>query len=195
MRSDPYLWLHLAGMAAFPIFLELTGLGLSIGDPLPFFWLELVFLVIFGIVPVVLMQWFRPFSIYCLILVSLTPSTLTENQRRVLSRFKTPKHRFLTLITAIAMMGVLWFLYQSAPLGAMVTLKLPQWRILGLLIAAVSFVLANLFIQIPVSVLGVLTTPLQTFDETPPYPQEIIEQQFSILGLRLKQIPLMPKTA
>jgi hypothetical protein len=192
MRSNSYLWLHFTGIAAFPLFLLLTGLALSLGDPLPFYWLELILIGAVGILPVFLMQWLRPFYIYCLIIVSINPLSLTEEQRKVLPWFKTSKQRGISLLTAIAMIAVLWFIYQYAPLGDMVTRDLPQWRILGLLIAMIAFSLANLFIQVPMSVLGILTTNPQTLETSEPYPSEAISQQFSILGLRLRQIPLMP---
>ncbi len=194
MRSNPYLWLHLSGIAAFPIFVLLTWLGLSLGDPLPLYWLELIIIGILGILPPFLMQWLRPFYIYCLIIVSLNPLSLTEEQRKVLPWFKTSKQRIIALITAIAMTGVLWIIYQYAPIADMATLKLPQWRILGLLVSIVAFALANLFIQVPMSVLGILTTNPQTLETSQPYPSEAIAQQFSILGLKLRQIPLMPET-
>ena len=36
MKSEPFLWIHLAGLAALPIFLQIAWIGLAVGDPLPF---------------------------------------------------------------------------------------------------------------------------------------------------------------
>ncbi|MGK7945016.1 MAG: low-complexity tail membrane protein [Microcystaceae cyanobacterium] len=192
MRANPYLWLHLTGIAAFPIFLLLTWLSLSLGDPLPFYWLELIIIGVIGILPSFLMQWIRPFYIYCLIIVSINPLSLTEEQRKILPWFKTSKQRGIALLTAIAMVGILWLIYQYAPLADMATRNLPQWRILGLLGAMITFTLANLFIQVPISILGILTTKQETLETSQPYPSDDISGQFSILGLKLRQIPLMP---
>jgi hypothetical protein len=191
MRSNPYLWLHFTGIAAFPIFLLLTGLSLSLGDPVPFYWLELVIVGTIGILPAFLMQWLRPFYIYCLIIVSLNPLSLTEEQRKILPWFKTAKQRIIALLTAIAMLGVLWFIYQYSPLADSVTSKLPQWRILGLTAASLSFALTNLFIQVPMAVLGIFSVTPQKIEQTQPYPTEVIAANFSILGLKLRQIPLI----
>ncbi|XTZ13067.1 MAG: low-complexity tail membrane protein, partial [cyanobacterium endosymbiont of Rhopalodia inflata] len=40
-RSEPFLWIHLAGIAVVPLSLQLVLLGLAVGDPFPLFWLEL----------------------------------------------------------------------------------------------------------------------------------------------------------
>lgn len=192
MRSNPYLWLHFTGIAAFPTFLILTGLSFSLGDPLPLYWIELVIIGIIGILPAFLMQWLRPFYIYCLIIVSLNPLSLTEDQRKILPWFKTVKQRIIALLTAIAMLGVLWLIYQYAPLADSITSKLPQWRILGLTAASLAFALANLFIQVPMAVLGIFSSNPQSIEQTQPYPTEAIATNFSILGLKLRQIPLMP---
>ncbi|MGK7930934.1 MAG: low-complexity tail membrane protein [Microcystaceae cyanobacterium] len=195
MRANPYLWLHFTGIAASPIFLLLTWLSLSLGDPLPFYWLELVIIGVIAILPVFLMQWLRPFYIYCLIIVSINPLNLTEEQRKILPWFKTGKQRGIALLTSIAMIGVLWLIYQYAPLADMMTRNLPQWRILGLFTAIITFSLANLFIQVPMSVLGILTSNPQILETSEPYPSERISEQFSILGLKLRQIPLMPSVS
>jgi hypothetical protein len=32
-RSDPYLWVHLAGLATVPLWIDLCLLGLAVGNP------------------------------------------------------------------------------------------------------------------------------------------------------------------
>jgi hypothetical protein len=187
-RSEPFLWIHLVGIAILPLWLELVWLGLAIGVPLPVDWLELVVVGAIAIVPVLGMQLLRPFDIFSILVVSLQPEQLTTEQRKILTLFKTNKQKLLSLGAAALMVFVLWQLYRLAPLAAGAASFAPQWRILGLVLATSAFLASNLFLQVPVSVLGALTNSEQQFAVTPPYPLEQIEQQFTIPGLKAKQI-------
>jgi hypothetical protein len=187
-RSEPFLWIHLAGIAIAPLALQVVWLGLAVGDPLPFVWLELLFLAIVGILPVFWMQWQRPFDIFSLLLVALRPEILTLQQRQILSQLKTKKQRILSLVVALGMFWVLWQLYRLAPLAAIAAAALPQWRILGLLVAALAFLVSNLFVQVPVSVLGVLATSEQQLSAVEPCPSEQIPQQFTVPGFKVGKI-------
>jgi hypothetical protein len=187
-RSEPFLWIHLAGLAAVPLLLQVTWLGLAVGDPLPFCWLELLLLAVVGIVPALWMQWHRPFDIFSLLAVSLAPPKLTVEQQKMLSLLKTQKQRLSAAIAASVMLAVLWLLYQTAPLAAPAAAFLPQWRILGLLLAAVAFAACNLFVQVPVSVLGLLATPEKKWAETEPYSPEKIPQAFTVPGFQVGRI-------
>ncbi len=187
-RSEPFLWIHLAGIATLPLWLELVWLGLAIGVPLPVDWLELLLVGAVGIVPVLGMQLIRPFDIFSILVVSLQPEQLTTEQRKILTLFKTNKQKLLSLGAAALMVFVLWQLYRLAPLAAGAAAIAPQWRILGLLLATSAFLASNLFLQVPVSVLGVLTNKEKQFAVTDPYPLEQIEQEFTIPGLKAKQI-------
>lgn len=134
------------------------------------------------------MQWQRPFEIFSLLLLAVKPEKLTPQQLQILSLFKTGKQRLLSLIVALGMVWVLWQLYRLAPLAAIAASFLPQWRILGLLIAAFAFAASNLFVQVPVSVLGVLLTGDKKFNVTTPYPMAQISQQFTIPGFKVEKI-------
>jgi hypothetical protein len=57
-----------------------------------------------------------------------------------------------------------------------------------LLIAALAFLVSNLFVQVPVSVLGVLLTSEQQFSATEPYLVDKIPQQFTVPGLKVENI-------
>jgi hypothetical protein len=186
--SEPFLWIHLAGIAVVPLALQLVWLGLAVGDPLPLFWLELIFLALVGIVPVFWMQWTRPFDIFSLLIVALKPENMTLEQRRILSLFTRKKQRWLTIITAGIMLVILWQIYWLAPLAAKGASFLPQWRIVGLLLAALAFGISNLFLQIPVSVLGVLLTREQTLAKAEPYDLDKISQKFTMPGFRVNKI-------
>lgn len=187
-RSEPFLWIHLAGIAVAPLTLQLVWLGLAVGDPLPLFWLELLIVGAFGVVPVLWMQWTRPFDIFSLLLISVRPDSLTPEQRKILTLLKTRSLRILTVIVAVALSGILWELYQLAPLGAMTAAILPQWRILGLFIAAIAFFLSNLFVQIPIAVLRILLTSQQQWLTTEPYSSQRILQDFTVFGFRVRKI-------
>ncbi len=187
-RSDPFLWIHIAGIAALPIFLELCLVGLAIGDPIMPVWLELLLIAMIGIGPILWMQWVRPFDIFSILVVAIKPEQLTSDQRQILSRFKTPGNRVVAVVVAIALLLVLGLLYQIYPLVKFALLELPQSRWLGLALASLAFLASNLFVQIPVSVLRVVLTNEAEFASTEPYSLERIPKDFTILGFRINQI-------
>ncbi len=194
LRSDPYLWVHLAGVAAVPIFLELCLLGLGMGSSLMPVWFELLFVGGLGIAPILWMQWQRPFCIFSLLLLALRPDQLSEDQRKLLGLFKSPVNQFLSVGVAVLMAGVLWRFYEAAPIAN--GLLFPSaTRGTGLLVAAIAFFFANLFLQVPASVLRVLLVGESVFAATDPYPVEQIPIAFTLVGLRVKKIlpPLVPK--
>lgn len=197
-RRDPYLWIHLAGLAALPLFLELCVVGLAIGKPLFPLWFELLFVGGIGILPILWMQWQRPFSIFSVVFLAVKPKQLTDDQRRILQLFKTPLNRGLALITAIGMAGVLWELYTIAPLTSPppIAALASATRGTGLVIAAVAFLAANLFLQVPVSVLRVLLTSESQFATAEPYPIEQVARHFTIFGIQINHIlpPLQAKS-
>lgn len=190
--SEPFLWIHLAGIAVVPIALQLVWVGFAIGDPVLPYWLELLLVGAIGILPILWMQWNKPFDIFSLLIIALRPDALTLQQQRLLSLFKRSQQRLLALLTAILMALVLWQLYRWSPLVAVVASFLPQWRILGLSIAAVGLLVSNLFIQVPVSVLGVLSASEEQFETIEPCTPEKIRQYFTIPGFRVKKI--LPNT-
>lgn len=187
-RSEPILWLHVAGLATLPIFLFLCLLFLSIGEPLLPVWMELFLVAVIGVVPLLWMQFRRPFYIFAILGVALKPENLTEQQRKILCLINTNLNRVLALVAAILLLGVLWQIYQVAPLVANMVGFLPQWRSVALLLAALAFLASNLFLQIPVSVARVLVTNDTEFAAIKPLPLEKIQQNFTIIGVRVNQI-------
>lgn len=186
--SEPFLWIHLAGLGAFPLFLGISWLGLAVGDPLLPPWLEVLLVASIGIAPVLWMQWSRPFYIFSILAVAMKPEQLTEKQQRLLTLFKTSLTRLVAVFGAIIMLGVLWQLYRLAPIVSGVTLLAPTWRPLGLLLASLAFLASNLFLQVPLSVMRVLLAPLAEQAAMLPYPIEKIDRDFTIPGWRVKQI-------
>lgn len=191
MRSfwtEPFLWIHLAGLAAMPLALEVVWLGLAVGDPILPVWLEWLLLAIVGIAPVLWMQLTRPFDIFSILVLALKPEQLTLEQRRLLSLFKTKNNPVLNIVAAVFMLWVLWQIYKVAPVAATVATFLPQWRIAGLLLAGLAFLGSNLFLQVPLSVLQVLLASESEFGLAEPYPVEKMSQDFTIPGFKVNQI-------
>ena len=195
--SDPYLWVHLAGIAAVPLFLELCLLGLSVGTPIVPVGLEWLLVGAIGVAPVLWMQWQRPFSIFSLIVLALKPQQLTDDQRRILRLFRTPLEKGLAALMAIALLATLWQLFQIAPIASEVTPFSRFGHLGGLFVAAIAFLGSNLFLQVPISVLQTLLTSDRAFAATEPYSTAQIDQDFTLLGLRVRQIlpPVKPAPA
>ncbi|MBE9159698.1 low-complexity tail membrane protein [Nodosilinea sp. LEGE 06152] len=186
-RYDPYLWVHLAGLATVPLWIDLCLLGLAVGNPtLP--GLELGVIVGLGVVPVLVMQLRRPFYIYSLPGIALRPAALSDDQRRQLSQFRQWRVRLAALLVPVPLVWALVKLYPLAFLARNIT-PFDDWgRLGGVAIAAVSFFLANLFLQVPVAVLQVLATPDRRMAAVPPYPTEAIAADFSWLGLSVGKL-------
>ena len=199
MRSfwfDPYLWIHLAGLAALPIFLEICLVGFAIGDPLLPVWLEVLLVAVAGIVPIVWMQWQRPFYIFSVMAVAVKPEQLTDDQRRLLVLFKSQRNRVLAAVVPVFLVFLLWKIYGIAPIVAPVVSFLPRWRFLGLLLSAGAFLASNLFTQVPISVASVMLTTESAFAATPPHLLETIRRSFTLVGLRVNRfLPLLSPDA
>lgn len=187
IRTEPFLWIHLTGIVLFPAALIMTLIGLGIGNSFTYS-LELSLLMAIAILPILLMQLVRPFDIFSVLIFSLKPEVLTQEQRQILSLFKTGKHQLASVLAACLMSLALGLLYSLSPLAINMTDILPQWRILGLAIAAVAFLLGNLFFQVPLSVLLVLTAPESNIAEIEPYSPEEIEQNFTVPGIKVSKI-------
>ena len=188
-RSEPFLWIHLAGIALFPVFLGIVWLGLTVGTPTSGFLLEFLLVAVIGIVPILWMQLARPFDIFSVLLFALKPECLSRQQRRILALFKTNKQKWLSIVAAMGMVAILWLLYDLASSATGFVSFVPQWRGWGLAIAVIAFSISNLFLQVPLSVLGVLFSKTTIVTEaTEPYPIEKIAQDFSVLGLQVERI-------
>lgn len=180
-RSEPMLWIHLSGLATTPL-----SLGLVIGKLIVAEWLEVAIVLCTGL-PVLWMRWQRPFYIFAILAIALKHERLTHEQLcQILSLIHTRDRKILAGVTAVLLVAVLLQLYQMSPALA-VSMLSPQWRILGLSVAALTFALSNLFCH-PVSVARVLVTSDAEFAATPPYPQERIAPDFTTLGLQVNRI-------
>ncbi|MEN9223065.1 MAG: low-complexity tail membrane protein [Thermostichus sp. BF3_bins_97] len=185
--QEPFLWIHAAGILAFPLWIGLTLIGLATGDPLFPVGVEQAWVAVMGIVPIFVMQWRKPFDIFSLLVVSVPPEDLTPDQRRILAAFLSPEQKILTVLAAILMLEVCERLYDFAPLFAPLTPG-NGTRIAGLAIAALGFWGANLFLQIPIAVARVLLLSEPELAQIEPIPTEEIESQFSVIGNRRSQL-------
>jgi hypothetical protein len=182
---DPYLWVHGAGLAMVPLTLLLCLWGLAGSDPVLPSGLEGMLVALAGIIPIGWMQLQRPFYIYSLPGLAIAPDRLIESQRRILTLFRTRRNPAVTGLAGGALGLVLWQLY---PIAAEVSGAVPGHRWLGLMIAALGFLLANLFLQVPLSVLGVMWATDAEVAKTVPYPIESIKSDFSVYGISRPQI-------
>jgi hypothetical protein len=180
--ADPYLWVHGAGLAVVPLALLICLWGLAMGDPvLP--GLEVILVGLAGILPIGWMQLQRPFCIYSLPFVVVDPSQLTEAQRRLLTLFRTRRNPW---VVGLASGGLFLVLRQLYAVSASVAAGDNRW--LGLTIAALGFLAANLFLQVPLSVLRVMGVTDNQVATTLPYPIAQIKSDFFAYGLPLPRI-------
>ncbi len=192
-RYDPYLWVHLAGLATVPFWLIFCLLGLAVGYPtLPA--LEITLLVGFGILPMLYMQLQRPFCIFSFVLLALKPVALTEIQRQLLTVFRSQRIRLIAPLVSLTLGGCVLQLYQMAPVARDITPFSHFGRLGGLTIAGAGLLGASLFLHVPMSVLGVLAASKAQLQTAVPYPTEAINQDFYNFGLPLARIlpPVSP---
>jgi hypothetical protein len=186
-RCDPYLWVHLAGLATVPLWIDLCLLGLAVGNPtLPA--LELGVMVALGLLPVLVMQLWQPFYIFCLPGLVVRPGALEDDQRRLLSQFRCLRVRLGALLVPIPLVWALVKLYPLAFLAREMTPFYDWGRLGGLAIAVLGFFLANLFLQVSLAVLQVLVTPDRRFQQVLPYPIDRVAADFRLIGLPVGKI-------
>ncbi len=184
---DPYLWIHFAGLAAVPLFLEITWFSLALGDS--FSPLELLPVALLGILPIFWMQWKRPFNIYSLLLWYIRYDALTTEQRQVLGLYKSRSHKLLTIVVSLLMIPLLWLIYQQAPLSSGIAQQfLPPVRILALILSMLAFLLANLFVQVALSTLLVMILLKKDPTSLGAWETGKIKEDFTSIGLPVRQI-------
>ncbi|MBE9098453.1 low-complexity tail membrane protein [Vacuolonema iberomarrocanum] len=184
--SDPYVWLHLAGLATVPLLLELCFVGLAVGEPILPVWLEFFLVAVVGIGPILWMQWQRPFCIFSVVALALAPASISDPRRRMLRFFRTSVNQVMAIAIAITLAILLWQLYRFSPIAADLAPFSSRW--LGLGMAAIAFLGVNLFTQVPVSVLRLLIVSDNQLAAQEPYPPERIPLDFVLFGIRLRHI-------
>ncbi|GAB4347106.1 MAG: hypothetical protein Fur0042_13260 [Cyanophyceae cyanobacterium] len=190
VRSDSFLWVHGAGLAAVPLLLELCWLGLAAGDPLLPWGLDWLPVAIAGAVPVLAVQWGRPFYPFAIAGLTLRPAALEEVRLKILQRWRDWPLKVIALVAAIALVGTLGFLYRWAAIASDVTPFGPRWQ--GLLVAAIAFLVANLLAQMGLASLWVALTPTATLAQLDPVAADTIDATFTRLGVPLSRLlPLL----
>ncbi|MEM6837749.1 MAG: low-complexity tail membrane protein [Cyanobacteria bacterium P01_C01_bin.120] len=187
-RRDPYLWLHFAGLATVPLWLDICLIGLAVGDPIVPPWVELVTLVMVGTAPILWLQWRRPYYVFSLPGLALRPDQLTDDRRRLLAIQRGWLSRALVLLSAIALFLLLYWLYQLAPIAADFPWLVGKSRATGWKVCAIAFFFANFFTLIPATILPLWLMPPRQLDAAPPLPASQILSKFTIIGLRLSKI-------
>lgn len=184
-RAEPFVWIHLAGLATVPFWAALFLF--AIANPEPFLPAPVTAILagILGIGSVLWMQLRRPFYIFSLPSVVLKPAALQENQRRLLPWFLSSLSQILAIATAIILSLILNQLYHWLPI---VQLQNPlAWidSFLAFVLAIVAVLAISLFTQVPVSVARLLLLSEQAIATTEPLAPGQIAQRFTILGLPL----------
>ena len=187
LQQSRYLWVHLVGLAAVPLLLDICLAGLASASP-AFNYptagsLQFWAIALLGIIPTLWMQLARPFYIFSLPPLALKPNELTEDQRRCLQLLKTLQMKILAAITAGFSGWVLWWLYGRSP--QITPVMTPT---AGLISAAVSFFFICAFLQIAVSVGRSILVGPDTLRRVVPVEESAIAGNFLILGLRVKKI-------
>jgi hypothetical protein len=192
--TQPFVLIHLAGLAVVPISLVFVWLGLAVCEPMPFWDFKLIIVAITGVIPILYMQFKRPFYIYNILVFSLKPEILTEDQRKILTLLKTTKARlFATVITSILMLLSLALIYKLIPLASTLSFLANQWSITGFFVAIFAFLVSNLFLQVPVSLLSIIFTPKDKFEQVSPLTPQSIKQEFTLIGFQLKNMGILTR--
>ncbi|WP_448561065.1 low-complexity tail membrane protein [Trichothermofontia sp.] len=192
LKLDPFLWIHLAGLAALPIWLELGWLGLATGDPVLPVPVEVGILALLAGGLPLWMQVMCPFYIFSIPGLVLRPEQLVKSQRQILRQMYDRRNYLVILAVPLVWAVIIWQLYRFAPLASGLTPLPANWHLVGLAIAIGAFTLANLMTQVPLAVLQVLLTPGPELAALEPYPTEQISQDFTGLGWPVDHIPFVP---
>ncbi|NEQ45541.1 MAG: low-complexity tail membrane protein [Leptolyngbya sp. SIOISBB] len=187
-RRDPYLWIHLAGLATVPFWLDVCLVGLAVGEPVVPSWLELTTLALVGTLPIVWMQLKRPFYIFSLPGLALRPDKLADERRRLLTLQQGWLSRGLVLFAAIVLWCALYWLYQIAPVAADLPWLMWKSRATGWGICAIAFFCANLFTLVPATVVSLFLASSRRLEQVSPFDVADILQKFTVLGWRVGKI-------
>lgn len=182
---DSYLWVHLAGIAVVPGALLICWLALAAGNPGLPTPIELLLIAGVGIAPVLWMQWQKPFCIYSLLIAALKPEVLTEEQRRILALFRARRNPLLLGVGPVLLGFLLIQIYYASAIAAELTPIPAPLRLVG---AIISFLLANVFLEVPLSVVQVMLASDEEFASIEPVTVDSVRQNFTVFGIRVNKI-------
>lgn len=187
---EPYLWIHVAGILVFPLWMGVCLLGLASGEPFLPAGLELIAIALLGIGPVLAMQLWRPFNIFSLLFMAVPTDCLDEQRRQILGAFQAKEQRFLSVAIAVLLFCFLIDAYHLAPLvesWSPVPIA-PGAELSRFAIAAIGFLGANLFLQVPLAALRVMVMPEDILSAIPPVDFEDASDRFTTLGWQFSKL-------
>ena len=192
VQQNRYLWVHLVGLAAVPLLLDICLAGLASARPAfnyaKVFGLQFWTVALVGVVPSLWMQIQKPFYIYSLPPLAVNPSALSEGDRRSLTVLKSWQMKALAGLTAGFLIWLLAQLYAKLPQISPV--MQPE---VGLVSAITAFFFVCLFLQISVSVGRSLLIGQDTLQRVKPFEVSEISSSFLIPGLWVSKIlPTQP---
>jgi hypothetical protein len=183
-RRDPFLWFHVAAIAAVPLTLVLSMLGLAVGDPVFPSWLEILLL---GLPPIALSVWLQysqPIFPYSLWIMYRPADKLAENQLRVLSLLKSYATGWVAIVVGVFLYVVFRQIYIAAPLAAGMTFLPSALRLVGILWAVVFFAISALLLQVGIAAARILIMPATEFMAAKPFDPANVARGFFVLGQR-----------
>ena len=181
---EPYVWVHVAGILVFPLWMGLCAIGLASGEPVLPVWLEMTAIALLGAGPILAMQLLKPFNIFSALMVAVPTDCLDDERRRILAIFQERDQRLLAVAIAALMCCFLLDAYHMAPLleAFSPVQAAPGSGISRLLMATVGFLGANLFLQVPMATLRVMAMPDLAVDKVVPVDIEDATELFTTLG-------------
>lgn len=179
-----------------PLSLLICLLGFAAGDSILPPWLEIGLVAIAGIAPIAWMQSQKPFCIFSLLAVTLRPARLSEAQRKILAMFLVRRSPIGIGLVALVLTLILRWICTIAPVAEGITPISSHG--FGLIVAAIGFFAANLFVQVPLSVFLVMTSSDADIMKLEPIAVDQVSKRFLMFGIPVDQIvpPLeAPKTS
>lgn len=181
---EPYLWIHVAGIFVFPLWMGLCLMGLATSVSVLPVWLEVVTIALLGAGPILAMQLLQPFNIFSALMVAVPTECLDEDRRRVLATFQDREHQLLAVAIAALLFCFLLDAYHLAPLVEALSpvRSAPGTGISRMVLATVGFLGANLFLQVPMAALRVMVLPESALTDVTPVQVEDAAEQFTTFG-------------
>ncbi|MGK7913037.1 MAG: low-complexity tail membrane protein [Synechococcus sp.] len=181
---DPYVWVHVAGIVMFPLWMGLCAIGLASAEPVLPVWLEMVTIVVLGAGSILAMQLLKPFNIFSALMIAIPTDCLDDDHRRILAIFQEREQQILAIVISALMCCFLIDAYHLAPLlerFSPVRIA-PGSGISRIILATVGFLGGNLFLQVPLATLRVMAMPDAAVAQVTPVQVEDAAEQFTTLG-------------
>ncbi|AFY74066.1 hypothetical protein Syn7502_02042 [Synechococcus sp. PCC 7502] len=183
-KAEPFLWFHIALLAAVPLTLVIGMLGLGVGDPVLPEWLEITVLGLPPIALPVILQWWKPLSPFSVWLFAKPLELTDDNERRILTVVKEFKTVLVAIALGVLIDAIFCKIYAGAPLVENV-LPLPDGlRIIGIIWWLAFFLVSNLLLQAGAVAIRVLLRSEADLNQLNPLPIENINSAFTSLGKR-----------